>query len=80
MLEKLSNIVLGALFTISGLIAAAYFHLVELPRMERQREAFQATLNHDRSVTCGQCGRLPQVWEDAFPRGICEDCVWENEA
>lgn len=47
---------------------------------------YYKSLNHDMSVTCVKCGRLPAIWEEAFPLKICEGCydiwldeIWEKE-
>jgi hypothetical protein len=28
----------------------------------------------ERLKPCAKCGRLPEMWEEAFPHGVCEDC------
>lgn len=34
-------------------------------------------INTDKSVRCSRCNRYPELWEDAFPHGICENCCEE---
>ncbi len=88
-MRKLIQKVIGSIAWVFVFPFALMYLLWELLteyRMDKAQRDFEnsdyyKSLNHDKSVPCAKCGRLPDLWEEAFPHKICESCydIWLDE-